>query len=558
MADIDTNIIKPTFNENFYKLIQNKNLLTNTFDNNNIKLVDNFYKIGYLLELVKNGSDTEEWIYVEMDKFNNHILDHIIPTIEVPRSKILDQPVHNIYVISNKKSLDINKNIKKGKIKFTPFTYNIATGNDKFDINNNLEPLQYNSFYGCMQIYLGTSLLFAYNGFTNSEINDFDIGIGNDPNLVKSNGNKSNDWTFAFNSNEYSYINLKVYAITNNNIINLKKDKINLKENNFIFDKVGICHGDEIIYNSKNNTFTQTKIPYNIGNNMNQPNFIIALTGQSNSQGFDAYYNELNFFDQPNDKIFAFNRKTENWEKASLTDNSIGAPEDKSSNSQSLAFHFAKRLIEAYPHIRPGIINFGIAGQSIARWINILDSSHPLYNDYYIKLVNIAINYSGGMPSDYEDKTIGSIYRIHKYLIDTALGKLDVEYRKINVILWHQGETDSLTMTEFPYYEVLQEVIKQYRSLEYCNDKTPFIAGTPTADLPTYKWNAVSSELLKLNNNGDPYTKCVDTTDNYSCYDEYGNYDKISSSKIHYGPEAHRKMGTLYFKGYRDMYNDSF
>lgn len=551
MSSID----KPTFNDKFYKLIQNKNLLTNTFDYNNIKLIDNFYKVGYFLELEKNGF--EEWIYVEFDKLNNHILDHKIPTKDTPPSRIIDETIHNIYYKTNRTDISYNMNEKIGRLKFTPFSYGYDLEIGRFNINNNLIPYTYDLFYGCMQIYLKENLLFAYNGF-NSVNSNFDIGIGNDTNELKTLDGQnwySNEWTFALNSNEYSKINLKIYAITNDNNLNIKKNTINLQSKIINIDKIGLTHGDKLLYNSKNNTFTQTKVPYNIGSNESQPNFIIAITGQSNSQGYDAYYNNINYFDQPHDNIFAFNGETQNWETASLTNNSIGVPPDKVSNTQSLAFHFAKRIVEAYPYIRPGIINFGIGGQSIGRWINV-GTTDSLYNAY-----NDAVNDpAGSISSNYTDTSVGSIFRIHKNLINNALEKLVPEYRKINVILWHQGESDCTRLNEIKYYETLLKIIEQYRSLEYCNSKTPFIAGTPTAnpiDFIGFPWNKTSEELLKLNYNGDPYSKCVYSTDNYSSYSEYGYYDQ-PALKIHFGPEGHRKMGTQYFNAYRNIFNDSF
>ena len=73
-------------------------------------------------------------------------------------------------------------------------------------------------------------------------------------------------------------------------------------------------------------------------------------------------------------------------------------------------------IVEAFPYIRPGIINFGIGGQSIARWINV-DSNDQLYNVYY----NSATNPNFSIDSDYSDISVGSIFRIHTNIINIAL-----------------------------------------------------------------------------------------------------------------------------------------
>ena len=52
--------------------------------------------------------------------------------------------------------------------------------------------------------------------------------------------------------------------------------------------------------------------------NKNLPNFIIALTGQSNAEGYETSYDSDNENDQPDKKIFGWNPILETWQIADL------------------------------------------------------------------------------------------------------------------------------------------------------------------------------------------------------------------------------------------------
>jgi hypothetical protein len=218
---------------------------------------------------------------------------------------------------------------------------------------------------------------------------------------------------------------------------------------------------------------------------------------------------------------------------------------------QCLAFHFAKNLVEGYLDIRVGIINVGVSGQPISRWVKY-DTDEEYYqfnkaNAEFSGEVDWAKDYGNHMPG-----VQGDIYDAHVRNIHEAMVNIDPENRMIDVICWHQGEGNGGD-SEFneKYFETsLNRVIDQYRSLEYCNKKTPFIVGETTGgDISSYKgWEARNTELRYLNVDGDPYTKCVSSMDLEVSDVEFNNGDKI-----HFSSKSHRILGKRYFEAYRNI-----
>lgn len=240
-----------------------------------------------------------------------------------------------------------------------------------------------------------------------------------------------------------------------------------------------------------------------------EPNFIIALTGQSNSQGYGGVYEEDEAADQPHERIRGWNQVTKLWEQADLRNESIGAYSHKPKNHQSLAFHFAKRLVNKYPDIVVGIINYGVGGRPIAEW---------------------------------DENESGMIYAKHVGIINEALGKLSTK-KNVDVICWHQGESD--WDKPLTYYETaLNNVISQYRRQSFCHRETPFIVGQTTQ---TGVWQKQNISLLNLNVDDDKYTECVDTGD--LKHAEYNG----QQDPIHFSAESHRILGLRYYKAFIRM-----
>ncbi len=506
--------------QNKYKLVTDMNLLNKS---HNIQYHNlEFSRIAYFLEL-QSSKYGNQWIFTEFDSFSANIYDYLLPS-----SVATKRTVNNLSV-KDSNGTNIEELDNDGHIEFTPFNY--YPGGNNYDTTDNLSILEGN--YGCMQVHSGTNVLWAYNRH-NDVVHD--IGIGN------NNGNIHKDWTFMANSNEYTLANLKVYAVKNEVSFDNYYSESNI-------DLTGVAHGDNLIFDSQRNILTQTRIPYNSSGNIDKPNFIIALTGQSNSQGCASFFDKNNIFDQPHERIFGFNSTTQSWEIADLNTESLGSFWHKDAGWQSLAFHFAKRLVEAYPDIRPGIVNLGVGGQAIARW-----AKFPENHKWYQANVDRA-EFSGALQGD--------IYDLHVEKINQALEQLPEEHQNIDVICWHQGESDGYGTDPNYYVDSINQVISQYRSLKYCNKKTPFIVGETTgADAGTDQgWEARNVQLRNLNIDADPFTKCIDSADLETSNDEYNNGDEIHFEvlkymEIHFSATAQRKMGTRYFRAFRDVFSE--
>jgi len=469
-------------------------------------------RICYTVEL-QSAKYGNQWIITEFDSFSSDINDYLIP------SKVIKRTVNNLSI---KSSDGINvENLDNGHIEFTPFNY--APGENGYDATDNLTIWENQGNYGCMQVHYGTNVLWAFNRH-NDVVHD--LGIGNNT------GNEHKDWTFMANSNDYTIAKIKIFAVTND--LSFDSD-----ENESQIDLTGVAHGDQLIYNAIKNKLTQTRIPYISNGHISKPNFIIALSGQSNSQGWNALYDSKNQFDQSHERIFGFNSTSQEWEVADLNTESTGSFWHKPAGFQSLAFHFAKRLVEAYPDIRPGIINLGVGGQAIARWAKFSED-----NIWYQNNVDTAA--SAGVLQ-------GDIYDLHVEKITQALEQLEPQHKNIDVICWHQGESDGWTTDSNYYTDALNKVVSQYRNLTYCNPKTPFIVGETTgADVGTNQgWEARNIQLRNLNLDADPFTKCVNCADLETSHGQYNNGDLI-----HFSANAQRKMGTRYFRAFRSMFDE--
>ena len=178
-----------------------------------------------------------------------------------------------------------------------------------------------------------------------------------------------------------------------------------------------------------------------------------------------------------------------------------------------------------------------MGAQKIARWAIFPETS-------------IWYNYN-----TYRYQNQGDIFNVHKSMIDLALSNLS--HKQVDAVLWHQGESDGdwqvhgQNDTNPDYYKnALQQVIHQYRSLQYTNPNTPFLVGETTgADYngSNVGWEARNKQLRELNIDSDLYTKCVHTADLPFSSEEGFN------DLIHFSSESHRKMGQRYLLKYKEI-----
>jgi hypothetical protein len=288
----------------------------------------------------------------------------------------------------------------------------------------------------------------------------------------------------------------------------------------------------------------KNNIPFIDHDNKNLPNFIIALTGQSNAQGLGTSYDINNPFDQPNERIFGWNPNLQKWEIADLRTESLGYSFHtfKQLGTQCSAFHFAKRLIETYPNIRPGIINIGTSGASIGFWTNWKE------NDEYYKYTNYKVSFYN-IFQDGLKKPQGYIFDIHINNIKKALEILPYINQIVNIIIWHQGEAD----TEVDFYKKsLKNVIDRYintlNNLGYYHSSMFGFLAISTTGLLYQKYNKVNDILKNLNNDGLPYTKYVDASD-------LPVSTKYVLDIFHFDSESQRIIGTRCYEQYKSIFS---
>lgn len=473
-----------------------------------------FYRVGYFLHL-QSAAFGNQWIYTEFDTWTQ---DTSLLGVPIANGSYIQRSVNNLDIRDSNGRNETS--LADCHIEFS--AYNYAPGANYYDTTDDLQSWMYDGNYGCMQVHCGTNVLWAFNCHNN--IGGHDIGIGNNTT------NEHKDWTFTFNSSQYTVKHMRIVLVSLDISFNENQHMCNVNMR-------GVIHGDSLIWNKHSESWGQTLVPYKNQGAVNEPNFIIALTGQSNSQGANAWYDSNVSEDQPHERIFGFNPTTQTWEIADLNTESLGAFWHKAQGWQSLAFHSARRFVEAYPDIRIGIINLGVGGQPICRWAKFNQNEH-WYSLNTARASNVGV-------------LQGDIYDLHVTQINAGLSKLS-SHKTIDAIFWHQGESDWDTEATY-YHDCIQKVIDQYRSLDCCNKDTPFVVAETTGGdyFADQGWERRNIELRNINIDADPFTRCVHTSDLTTSDDQYNNGDRI-----HFSANAQRSMGTRYFKALRSMYSE--
>lgn len=251
-------------------------------------------------------------------------------------------------------------------------------------------------------------------------------------------------------------------------------------------------------------TYSLSNVQIFINRHEHIPDVIFLVTGQSNSQGTGGHFESWNSDDNMNDNILAWNSNAKSWDVANL-ERYMGT---KPLHNQCFAFHFAKKYIKRYPKRKIGLIICGAPGQSISRWSHI-----HLPKSYIYKL------------------DTGDIFDQSVMYTKEALQKSNT--KKLEGILWHQGESDFNESHEY-YRTRLISIILEYRRL--FNDDTLFIAGELLKYNDTFKQNVV---LRELNHNKDMFSRCAFSKNLEHCGDE-----------LHFSTHAHRELGDMYFEQY--------
>jgi len=282
------------------------------------------------------------------------------------------------------------------------------------------------------------------------------------------------------------------------------------------------------IYNNINK-LNNKKIPlYNI-THKNEPNFIILSSGQSNAGGWGSNYDQNSEIDQKNKNIFSYNTHLQKWVIADLENNSLGDKNLCRTPKRNLfVFQFAKHLINAYPGIKPGIINICDAAEPISSWTKFEENED--FYDEYLRTINYTETKKGYFVFE----------NIKKNLQNAKLQLLHFSKKIFDVVIWHQGESDYITKSNKKYYEVaLKKVIDQFSELNN-NELTPFISGTLL-------------DYYKKNFNSDPINNIIRNINNR--FYAYAELSKLEATEdgMHFTTESTRIGGKLYFDTYQKL-----
>lgn len=264
---------------------------------------------------------------------------------------------------------------------------------------------------------------------------------------------------------------------------------------------------------------------------INEPNFIILCSGQSNAGGWGSEYDHEHPFDQPHPSIQSYNVMLKKWVIADLNNESLGHKTMcRNPGSNTFVFQFAHHLLKNYPGIKPGIINVCDGGKPISNW-SIFDKDENFYDENYRTSQLTNKKY----PPGFIFEQILDIYNEAMLQLSTFSNK------KVNVVLWHQGESDNIFHSNLEYFQIaFNKVIQQFSNID-TEHLTPFIAGTIL-------------NYYEKNTNSDPYNDVIRNKNNNKFYSfcELSNLESLDD-KLHFTTESIRTAGQLYFDEYQKL-----
>jgi len=293
-------------------------------------------------------------------------------------------------------------------------------------------------------------------------------------------------------------------------------------------------------------------IYFNDHYNLNLPNFIIAHSGQSNAEGYGSRYDPNNLEDQPDNRIFGWNPNASEWQIADLNTESLGWNYEtfKQIGNQSSAFHFAKKLVENYPGIRPGIVNVGVSGAVIGFWTNWKSG-----DEYYDYTMHNCAWFRGKNTFPFVDlPPQGYVFDVHIDEINKSLQKIPDQSKIVNVLLWQHGEGNpELDYLQKSLYHVIDRYINTFKNLGYYDEnKFGFISISTTGMLYEKNGIKVNDVLQTLNNNSSyPNARYI------SCTDLEVSYLVGSTTELdpfHFNADSQRTIGKRTFETYNNMH----
>lgn len=445
-----------------------------------------FHRVGYYLQL-QHPERGNQWIYT---CFDAHCKDARLIGIPERTAKVFNCKVANMSVYdSTGVALE---NLEGGKIHMCPYNY-FPSGEEDGSVGHSGD-------YGCMQVFLGDDVLWAYNCHNGLRS---DIGIGN------YSGNVHADWTFASNSDEYTFRRMRIYAIVNE--ISLDEEDAGGR---LAVDTTGATHGDSLRFDCLSNTWRVSQVHINNHSNTALPNFVIAVTGQGCAQGFNSSFDFNNRFDRPHERIFGYDEEQNAWGCADLNAETVGSFCYREPGWQCPGFHFARRLVENNRDARPGIIKLGACGRRLCHWARYERSeTWYSYNKKRALLDGAAQQ--------------GEVFMKHSQMIERGMSWLkDHGKLHVDVLLWILGDSDDDMESPGYYEDAICKVARQYRSLLTFGPNTKIV-------------------ICEVSHTGlIAQTRAMPVLDVSILADVTDDVKYISS-------EGHRHLGTLCFNAYR-------
>ena len=259
-------------------------------------------------------------------------------------------------------------------------------------------------------------------------------------------------------------------------------------------------------------------------------NVIIIVSGQSNAGGWGTIYNPKIDIDQPNENIFAYNIDEKKWVKADLSNGSLGCNnQNRLINQNLMGFQFAQHLVRNNPFMKIGIITLAFNNKPIGNWV-FYDKENKYYEENN-RLVNC-------VPNKEEQ---GYYYKLIREIYEEATSDLKNKDNLMNVVIWHQGETDMINNSKLDYYEdALKKLINQFKDLT--NNRLLGIIGGTILNNRNNKYNSDGINSI--------IRKDIDNLYNYA---ELSNLER--GDDLHFSTEATRIGGKLYYEEYKNLIN---
>lgn len=446
-----------------------------------------FHRVGYYLQL-QHPVRGNQWVYTCFDAFSKDPLCVGIPTVD---SGIFCCNVSNMSIQASDGTYV--RNASDGRIQFS--AYNYLHGD-----NSTMAGTVPQGDYGCMQVYRGDDVVWAYNCH-NGHVSDLGIGNGT--------SGPHKDWTFAANSDEYTYKKLKVFVVYNDVVFDTETHTSNTDE--------CIAHKDVLAYNVLSKNWETPKVSFVDHANEFLPNVVIAFTGQGCAVGINTTYEVNCPFDWPHERIFGYVEETDNWETANLNTESLGTFCDREAGWQCAAFHIARRMVETDPCVRPGIISLAAAGRQMCHWARFDRTSTWYSHNRKCALLS-------------EAKQQGEMFQRHCKMISKAMKHLS-EHGKhtIDLLVWLGGDCDRDQDESCKGYfeDAIAQIDQQYRRMGFVGPGTPMLF-CETSGTGLVKQH---SHLRHID-----VSHCV--TRGNMCYIDTRNQ---------------RRIGTLCFQHFRDM-----